>query len=68
MIFNDNSYAGEFDAQTTGEEYTEVESGEFSLGEIPLVTIYSGKTENLVSKPPLLDIAYLKSCTFSKTG
>ena len=32
---NDNSYAGEFDAQTTGEEYTEVESGEFSLGEIP---------------------------------
>ena len=37
----DNSYAGEFDAQTTGEEYKEVESGEFSLGEIPLVTIYS---------------------------
>ena len=63
---NDNSYAGEFDAQTTGEEYTEVESGKFSLGEIPLVTIYSGKTENLVSKPPLLDIAYLNLAHFQR--
>ena len=63
---NDNSYAGEFDAQTTGEEYAEVESGEFSLGEIPLVTIYSGKTENLVSKPPLLDIAYLNLAHFQR--
>ena len=63
---NDNSYAGEFDAQTTGEEYSEVESGEFSLGEIPLVTIYSGKTENLVSKPPLLDIAYLNLAHFQR--
>ena len=63
---NDNSYAGEFDAQTTGEEYTEVESGEFSLGEIPLVTVYSGKTENLVSKPPLLDIAYLNLAHFQR--
>ncbi len=62
----DNSYAGEFDAQTTGEEYKEVESGEFSLGEIPLVTIYSGKTENLVSKPPLLDIAYLNLAHFQR--
>ena len=62
----DNSYAGEFDAQTTGEEYTEVESGEFSLGEIPLVTVYSGKTENLVSKPPLLDIAYLNLAHFQR--
>ena len=49
-------------------DYKQVESGNFSLGEIPLVTIYSGKTDNLVSKPPLLDIAYLKSCTFSKTS
>ena len=62
----DNSYAGEFDAQTTGEEYKEVESGEFSLGEIPLVTVYSGKTENLVSKPPLLDIAYLNLAHFQR--
>ncbi len=62
----DNSYAGEFDAQTTGEEYKEVESGNFSLGEIPLVTVYSGKTENLVSKPPLLDIAYLNLAHFQR--
>ena len=62
----DNSYAGEFDAQTTGEEYKEVESGSFSLGEIPLVTVYSGKVENLVSKPPLLDIAYLNLAHFQR--
>ena len=39
---------------------------DFSLGEIPLVTIYSGKTENLVSKPPLLDIAYLNLAHFQR--
>jgi len=54
---DDNSYMGEFSTGTTDQEYKLVESGNFSLGEIPLVTIYSGKTENLVSKPPLLDIA-----------
>ena len=36
---------GEFSTGTTGEDYKLVESGSFSLGEIPLVTIYSGKTE-----------------------
>ena len=63
---DDNSYAGEFSTDTTGEEYKLVESGSFSLGEIPLVTIYSGKTENLVSKPPLLDIAYLNLAHFQR--
>ncbi|BCV05786.1 MAG: DNA-binding protein [Caudoviricetes sp.] len=63
---DDNSYAGEFDVGTTGEDYKLVESGKFSLGEIPLVTIYSGKTENLVSKPPLLDIAYLNIAHFQR--
>ena len=45
---------------------SKAESGNFSLGEIPLVTIYSGKTENLVSKPPLLDIAYLNLAHFQR--
>ena len=63
---DDNSYAGQFDVGTTGEDYELVESGNFSLGEIPLVTVYSGKTENLVSKPPLLDIAYLNLAHFQR--
>ena len=63
---DDNSYAGEFETGTTGEEFKLAESGSFSLGEIPLVTIYSGKTDNLTSKPPLLDIAYLNLAHFQR--
>jgi len=63
---DDNSYAGEFDTGTTGEDYKLAESGSFSLGEIPLVTVYAGKVENLVSKPPLLDIAYLNLAHFQR--
>jgi len=63
---DDNSYAGEFETGTTGEDFKLAESGSFSLGEIPLVTIYSGKTDNLTSKPPLLDIAYLNLAHFQR--
>ena len=63
---SDNSSAGEFEVATTDKDYKQVESGSFSLGEIPLVTIYSGKTDNLVSKPPLLDIAYLNIAHFQR--
>ena len=63
---SDNSSVGEFEVATTQKDYKQVESGSFSLGEIPLVTIYSGKTENLVSKPPLLDIAYLNIAHFQR--
>ena len=63
---DDNSYAGEFETGTTGEEFKLAESGSFSLGEIPLVTVYSGKTDNLTSKPPLLDIAYLNLAHFQR--
>ena len=63
---DDNSYAGEFNTGTTGEDYKLAESGSFSLGEIPLVTVYAGKVENLVSKPPLLDIAYLNLAHFQR--
>ena len=63
---SDNSVTGNFEMGSADKDYKQVESGEFSLGEIPLVTVYSGKTENLVSKPPLLDIAYLNIAHFQR--
>ena len=63
---SDGSSAGSFEAGSADKDYKQVESGSFSLGEIPLVTIYSGKTDNLVSKPPLLDIAYLNLAHFQR--
>ena len=63
---SDNSMTGSFEMGSVEKDYKQVESGNFSLGEIPLVTIYSGKTENLVSKPPLLDIAYLNLAHFQR--
>ena len=63
---SDGSSTGSFEAGSSDKDYKQVESGEFSLGEIPLVTIYSGKTDNLVSKPPLLDIAYLNIAHFQR--
>ena len=63
---SDGSSAGSFEAGSSDKDYKQVESGDFSLGEIPLVTIYSGKTDNLVSKPPLLDIAYLNLAHFQR--
>ena len=63
---SDNSVTGNFEMGSADKDYQQVESGNFSLGEIPLVTIYSGKTENLVSKPPLLDIAYLNLAHFQR--
>ena len=43
-----------FDAGSSDKDYQQLNLVKFSLGEIPLVTIYSGKTDNLASKPPLL--------------
>ena len=63
---SDNSVTGNFEMGSADKDYQQVESGNFSLGEIPLVTVYSGKTENLISKPPLLDIAYLNLAHFQR--
>ena len=63
---SDNSVTGNFEMGSADKDYQQVESGNFSLGEIPLVTIYSGKVDNLVSKPPLLDIAYLNLAHFQR--
>ena len=60
------SYAGNFDGPEDEKDYDLVDSGEFSLGEVPLVSVYSGKTDTLTSKPPLLDIAYLNLAHFQR--
>ena len=62
----DEAYAGNFDGPEDEKDYELVNSGEFSLGEVPLVSIYSGKTDTLTSKPPLLDIAYLNLAHFQR--
>ena len=59
-------YAGDMSSPEGAKDYELAESGDFSLGEVPLVSIYSGKVENLVSKPPLLDIAYLNLAHFQR--
>jgi len=59
-------YAGDMSSPEGAKDYELAESGDFSLGEIPLVSVYSGKVENLVSKPPLLDIAYLNLAHFQR--
>ncbi len=62
----DTSYAGNFDGPENEKDYELVDSGVFSLGEVPLVSVYSGKTDTLTSKPPLLDIAYLNLAHFQR--
>jgi hypothetical protein len=59
-------YPNSFDATSSTSDYELVESGAYSLGEIPLVTLYSNKVDTLVSKPPLLDIAYLNLAHFQR--
>jgi len=62
----DTTYAGNFDGPENEKDYELVDSGGFSLGEVPLVSVYSGKTDTLTSKPPLLDIAYLNLAHFQR--
>ncbi len=62
----DTTYAGNFDGPENEKDYELIDSGVFSLGEVPLVSIYSGKTDTLTSKPPLLDIAYLNLAHFQR--
>lgn len=66
MYTQDESFAGNFDSPADEKDYDLVESGDFSLGEVPLVTVYAGKTDTMTSKPPLLDIAYLNLAHFQR--
>jgi len=62
----ETGFSGQFTAPITPKDYELVETGEFSLGEVPLVTVYTNKTDTLTSKPPLLDIAHLNLCHFQR--
>ena len=59
-------YPASFDQSDATEEYELVDSGNFSLDQIPLVTIYSNKTDVLASRPPLLDIAHLNLAHYQR--
>ncbi len=59
-------YSAQFSSPVNQQDYELVESGGYSLSEIPLVTVYTGKTDTLTSKPPLLDIAYLNLAHFQR--
>ena len=48
----DATFSGNFSSPTDEKDFEIVESGEYSLGEVPLVTVYSGKTDTMTSKPP----------------
>ena len=62
----ETGFSGQFTAPITPKDYELVDSGEFSLGEVPLVTVYTNKTDTLTSKQPLLDIAYLNLSHFQR--
>lgn len=47
------------DAGTEGTGWTRVRTGDFSLQQVPLATIYSRQLATLVSEPPLLEVAQL---------
>ena len=59
-------YPSSFDQSDATAQYELVESGDFSLGQIPLVTVYANKTDTLTSKPPLLDIAHLNLAHYQR--
>ena len=66
-MYGQMPYPNSFDlTASSGGDYELVESGDYSLGEIPLVTTYSNKTDTMTSKPPLLDIAYLNLAHFQR--
>jgi hypothetical protein len=60
------AYSSQFNSPVNQRDYELVESGDYSLSEIPLVTVYTGKTDTMTSKPPLLDIAYLNLAHFQR--
>jgi hypothetical protein len=59
-------YPSSFDQSDATAEYELVESGPYSLDQIPLVTIYANKTDTMTSKPPLLDIAHLNLAHYQR--
>ena len=64
--YSQGGFTGAFNGPPQQQEYELIESGDYSLDEIPLVTVYTGKTDTMTSKPPLLDIAYLNLAHFQR--
>jgi len=64
--YSQGGFTGDFNGPPQQQEYELIESGDYSLDEIPLVTVYTGKTDTMTSKPPLLDIAYLNLAHFQR--
>jgi hypothetical protein len=46
--------------------WIKIEEGPIAIGEIPLVTTYSGKVGTLFSKPPMLELAHLNLAYFQR--
>jgi hypothetical protein len=59
-------YPSSFDQSDATAQYELVESGPYSLEQIPLVTVYANKTDTMTSRPPLLDIAHLNLAHFQR--
>ena len=59
-------YPNAYDATASTSDYELIEEGDYSLGQIPLVTLYSNKVDTMVSKPPLLDIAHLNLAHYQR--
>ena len=59
-------YPASFNQSDATSEYELVEPGDFSLGQIPLVTIYADKKDTMTSRPLLLDIAHLNLAHFQR--
>ena len=57
---------GFLEPNTQAGDYELLESGTYSLNDIPLVTTYSNKVDNLISRPPLIDVAYLNLAHFQR--
>jgi hypothetical protein len=47
-------------------DYELIDTGTYSLNQIPLVTTYSNKVDTMISRPPLIDIAYLNLAHFQR--
>lgn len=57
---------GFLEPNSQSSDYEMVESGTYSLSDIPLVTTYSNKVDTMVSRPPMLDVAYLNLAHFQR--
>ena len=59
-------YPSSFDQSDATAEFELIESGPYSLDQVPLVTIYANKTDTMTSRPLLLDIAHLNLAHFQR--